>query len=39
MVKGNKQKILDAFYDLAMLNPDETNLSMSELAKKAGISR
>mgnify|MGYP000852774160 FL=1 len=39
MVKGNQQKILDAFYDLAMQNPDEVNLSMSDLAKKAGISR
>ncbi|WP_049507291.1 TetR/AcrR family transcriptional regulator [Streptococcus anginosus] len=39
MVKGNQQKILDAFYDLAMQNPNEANLSMSDLAKKAGISR
>ena len=37
MVKGNQQKILDAFYDLAMQNPNEANLSMSDLAKKAGI--
>ena len=33
MVKGNQQKILDAFYDLAMQNPNEANLSMSDLAK------
>lgn len=39
MVKGNQQKILDAFYDLAMQNPNEANLSMSDLAKKVGISR
>lgn len=37
MVKGSQQKILDAFYDLAMQNPAEVNLSMSDLAKKAGI--
>ncbi len=30
MVKGNQQKILDAFYDLAMQNPNEANLSMSD---------
>ncbi|MFC2733618.1 MAG: TetR/AcrR family transcriptional regulator, partial [Streptococcus mutans] len=27
MVKGSQQKILDAFYDLAMQNPAEVNLS------------
>lgn len=34
MVKGNQQKILDAFYDLAMQNPDEVNLSMSASPRK-----
>lgn len=39
MVLNTREKILEAFFELAMENPQKSHFSLAEIAQKAGISR
>lgn len=39
MAKYTREKIIDAFFELALENPQKSNFTISEIALKAGISR
>ncbi|SEM39083.1 transcriptional regulator, TetR family [Streptococcus gallolyticus] len=39
MPRWTREIIIDAFFDLAINNPDKTSFTMSEIARVAGISR
>lgn len=39
MVLNTREKILEAFFELAMGNPQKSHFSLAEIAQKAGISR
>ncbi len=39
MVLNTREKILEAFFELAMEHPNKMHFSLAEIAKKAGISR
>ena len=38
MVLNTREKILEAFFELAMEHPNKMHFSLAEIAKKAGIS-
>ena len=39
MVLNTREKILEAFFELSMENPQKSHFSLAEIAQKAGISR
>lgn len=39
MVLNTREKILEAFFELAMEHPNKMHFSLAGIAKKAGISR
>ncbi|MDQ8759200.1 TetR/AcrR family transcriptional regulator [Streptococcus ruminantium] len=39
MAKYTRERIIDAFFELAIKNPEKTGFTMSEIAKEAGLTR
>lgn len=39
MAKYTRERIIDAFFELAINNPEKTHFTMSEIARQAGLTR
>ena len=39
MVLGSRENIINALFRIASKNPDKKNITLSEIAKEAGVSR